>query len=295
MLIFIGALYNFALPYWDTLNKKLSERGISSLTILHAPNLIGHPILIALLVSLGLFILPKDPVFYLSWLGLVVLSAFSLTLHLWGLVRTKFFGVQMLTKLGFLLNTIAAIFLLNEHVTLLQTLALGIATIAIVIFAWPNRTASQRAIVWDFGILFIILSQAIEAFSIILYKLAALHTGTYWTFLSGRLSADLIAWSCVWIVGLVFINKVNPAKELERFFSMPDGRQVATGSVLSNLVDSFLIYELPVVTLSILGTLTIPSAYFWSRVKYDEKISPRMWIGTSLGIAAILLFIYPTG
>lgn len=291
MPLFLGVLYNLALPYWDTLKKKLAEKNISSLTILHAPNLIGHPLGILLLFALGLFILPTDPLFYTSWFGMVAISAVSLTFHIWGLLRTNFFGVQILTRLGFLANTIAAIVLLGERVTLLQSIALGLATIAVFFFAWPKRT-EDTAFVWDTGILFVLLSLVIDAFSTILYKTASLHTYSYASFLTGRFVGDLVSWTIVWILGLVVINKLSPVKELGRFMRAPEGRWMVVGSSLSNLLDSWLIYKLAVVTFSMLGTLTIPSAYFWSRITYREKITARMWIGTALSIAAMILFIY---
>jgi drug/metabolite transporter (DMT)-like permease len=292
MFIFLAVIYNAALPYWDSLKKKLAEKRISSLTIIHAPNIVGHPIGILILLCLGLFALPADPIFYLSWFGMVVISSFSLVLNIWGLLKTKFFGVEILSRLGFLANTIVAVLLLGERLTELQIVSLGFATVAILFFTWPKRTKGTK-LVWDTGVFFIILSLIIGAFSTTLYKLAALHTTSYESFLSGRFVTDLIAWTIVWIVGLVFISKLNPLKELKRCLAAPEGRWMAIGLAGANLFGSLLIYELPVVTVSMLGTVAIPSAYLYSRFKYGELITTRMWIGTVLSVIAIILFLYP--
>lgn len=292
MFIFLAVLYNAVLPYWDTLKKKLAEKRISSLTILYSPNIVGHPVGILILFCLGLFILPTDPVFYLSWFGMVVISSFSLVLNIWGLLKTKFFGVEVLSRLGFLANTIVAVLLLGERLTELQLISLGFATVAILFFTWPKRIKGTK-LVWDTGVFFIILSLIIGAFSTTLYKLAALHTSSYSSFLSGRFVADLTVWTIVWIIGLVFISKLNPIKELKRCLGTHEGMWMAIGLAGSNLLGSLLIYELPVVTFSMIGTVAIPSAYLYSRFKYGELITARMWIGTALSVVAIVLFLFP--
>ncbi len=291
MPIAIAVLYNLAHPYWDTLKRQLAEKRVSSLTILHAPNLVTHPIGIIVLLSLGLFALPVDPLFYLSWFVMIILASFSMVLNIWGLLRTQFFGAQILGRLGFLMNTVAAIILLGERVSSIQILALVLATLAILLFAWPKRIKGTSRI-WVRGVLCIILSLLIGAFSTILYKLAALHTPTYETFLTGRFVADLLDWTVVWIIGLVFVNKVNPVKELRHIIQLSEGKIMVLGVAVSSLVSSWLIYELPVSTFAVLGTLTIPSAYLWSHFKYSEEISPRIWIGALISLAAIILFLY---
>jgi drug/metabolite transporter (DMT)-like permease len=292
MFIFLTAIYSAALPYWDTLKRKLAEKRLSSLTIIYVPNIVGHPIGIFLLLCLGLFVLPTDPVFYLSWFGMVVIASFSLVLNIWGLLKTEFFGVQILSRLGFLANTIVAVLVLGERLTELQVISLGFATVAILFFTWPKRIKGTK-LVWDMGVFFIVLSLIIGAFSTTLYKLAALHTSSYPSFLSGRFVADLIAWTIVWVVGLMFISRLNPLKELKRCLGTHEGMWMAIGLAGSNLLGSLLIYELPVVTVSMIGTVAIPSAYLYSRFKYGEQITTRMWIGTALSAIAIVLFLYP--
>ena len=292
MLIVLAAAYNLALPYWDTLKRQLAEKRISSLTINHAPNLVTHPIGITVLIFLGIFSLPADPVFYLAWSGMIVIASFSLVLNIWGLLKTQFFGAQILGRLGFLTSTLVAIVLLDERVSSVQVIALMVAFAAVLLFAWPKRMKGT-SFTWDTGILFILLSLIIGAFSTVLYKLAALHAPSYQTFLTGRFVADLIGWTLIWFIGIATVSRLNPLLELGRCIKAPEGRLMILGVAASSLLSSWLIYELPVVTFAMLGTLTIPSAYLWSRFKYNEAITLRMWAGTVLSLAAIVLFLYP--
>ncbi len=291
MLIVLATLYNLTLPYWDTLKKELAQRNISSLTILHAPNLLIHPFGIAALLILGLFTLPQDPIFYLSWFGMIGIASFSLVLNLWGLLHTQFFGAQVLGRLGFLADSLAAIVFLGERVTTLQTLALACAALAIFLFAWPKRT-KNKAIIWDRGVFYILLALTIDAFSNILYKFAALHTLSYESFLTGRFIGDLIGWTIVWLIGVILISKLNPLKELGRCIDTFKGWVMIVGVAASALLSSWLIFKLPVITYAMLGTLMIPGAYLWSHYKYKEHISVRMWIGTVVSFAALILYLY---
>ncbi|MDO8552918.1 MAG: hypothetical protein Q7S01_05380 [bacterium] len=291
MPLLVAVLYNLALPYWDTLRKNLAQKGVSSLTILHAPNLIGHPIGIAVLFALGLFAMPSDPTFFLFWFGMIVIASVAQTFNIWGLLETKFFGVQVLNSLGFLVNSIAAVILVGEHLNSIQLIAIALATIGVVCFAWPQRMA-PGTFKWDRGVMFVILYLVLSGFSAALYKLATFHTPDYNTFLTGRFVGDLIGWTIVWVIGLTLISHRSPAAELVRCVSNPSGQKMIAGIILSTLVSSWLIYTLPLSTVAMLGTLTIPSAYLYGRFKYNDKVTTRMWAGTALIVPAVLLFIY---
>src|SRR3990167_11371841 len=99
MLILLTIIYNLMLPYRDTLKKKLFQDGISSLTIIHAPTLAGHPIVIAVLLAAGLFVPPPDPYFYVFWFAMVVMAAAALTPDILGVVGRKVFFAPILRTL----------------------------------------------------------------------------------------------------------------------------------------------------------------------------------------------------
>jgi len=290
MLIFLTIIHNLAQPYWDTLKKYLAKEDISSLTIIHSPNLIGHPIGIVILLASGLFIIPVDIHFYLFWFGMITIAAISLTLHIWGLVESKFFAVQILSKLGFVVSSVAAVLVIGEDLTKLQINALILGVIGISFFAWPQQL-SRSSLVWDRGVIFVIISVILSGFAAVFYKMATFYTPDYATFLSGRFVGDMIGWSFIWIVISIVLLKRNPFNELIRCVKNKSGLILIVGTAASTLLSSWLIYQLPVTTFVMLGTLTIPAAYLFSRFKYKENMTPRMWIGTIFIIGSVGLFI----
>ncbi len=270
MLIFLTIIHNLAQPYWDTLKKYLSQNGISSLTIIHSPNLVGHPIGIAILISLGLFVLPLNPSFYLFWFAMIAVAAVALTLNIWGLVESKFFAVQILNKLRFVTSSVAAIFVIGEHLTSLQIGALVLAVIGVGFFAWPQHL-SRSNFVWDRCVIFVVISVLLSGFASVFYKMATFYTPDYATFLSGRFIGDMIGWSFVWIFISIALLHRNPFTESVRCVKNKSGLIMVAGIAASTLLSSYLIYKLPVTTFAMLGTVTVPAAYFLSRVKYGEK------------------------
>jgi drug/metabolite transporter (DMT)-like permease len=288
MFVFLRIVYNMLLPYWDSLRKELAEQDIASLTIIHIPNLIGHPVGITILLALGFFVLPRDPVFYVLWMALVLITSVQLTFNIRGLLSTNFFGVQILFKLSFLVNTIFAIIFLGEHITPVQCLAILLALVGVIFFTWPKETIKKVSI--DRGALFILGSVLLGGFSSIIYKLATMHTPGYTVFLSGRFVGDLIGWTSAWLVSLGYMKR-SPISEFTKCIMAENGVLFAIGSAFWTLLGSWLVFVMPVSTYAMLGILTIPTSYILSRQKYKEKLTPRMWIGTVCIIGAVIVFI----
>lgn len=217
MLILLTVINNLLAPYWDTYKKYLSKRGFASLTIICSPNLIEHLVGIIVLLSLGLFVLPTDTYFYLYWFLMVIISAVELTLNIWGLVKSSFFGVRIIGSLSFVVSSISAVFFIGEQLSLLQYISIVIAIFGVVLFTWPkNQSLSFKNI--DKGIVFVFISVILSGISLIPYKMATLYTPNYTTFLTGRIVGDLIAWNFVWIVSLLWIRR-SPLIELKRLMS----------------------------------------------------------------------------
>ena len=290
MLIFLTIIHNLAQPYWDTLKKSLAKENVSSLTIIHSPNLVGHPIGIIILIALGIFTIPSNPQFFLFWFGMICIASVSLTLNIWGLLETKFFAVQILNKLGFVTSSIMAVLLIGETLTSLQVISLVLGVIGVAFFAWPQHL-SRSNFVWDRGVIFIVISLILSGFSSVFYKIATFHTPNYITFLSGRFVADMIGWTAVWLIISLCFLKRNPIKELVRCIKNQSGLIMIIGIAVSTLLSSWLIYKLPVTTFAMLGILTIPAAYLFSRFKYKESMTARMWIGTVFIISSVGLFL----
>ena len=287
MEILLVVINNLLGPYWDTLKKRLGREKVAPLTITHAPNLIGHPIGIALLCAAGVFALP-DHRFFVLWLVLIVLSALSSILTIWGLLKTKFFAVEVIGSLGFVANSFFAVLILGEHLKTHQVLAILFALIGVILFVWPKAAVGKFT--FDKGMLYILLSVLIGGLSSIFYKMATFTTTNYWTFLSGRFVTDLVGWTTVWLISLAMIRR-NPFTDLGNVLEKRHGQIMVAGIAVSSLLSSWLIYKMPVTTLAMLSTLGFPAAYFLSQMKYKERISFRMWMGTLFIVGGTVLFL----
>ncbi len=288
MLIFLAVINNLLAPYWDTYKKYLSKQGFASLTVICSPNLIEHSIGIIVLLSLGLFVLPTDIHFYLYWFLMVVISAVELTLNIWGLVKSSFFGVRVVGSLSFVVSSISAVIFIGEHLSLLQYVSIIIAIFGVALFTWPkNQSLNFKNI--DKGIVFVFISVILSGISLIPYKMATFYTPSYTTFLTGRIVGDLIAWNLVWMISLLWIKR-SPLIELKRLMNTKEALILIIGASGANLLGSWLIYKMPVTELSILGTLGIITSYFIDRNKYNNRLTMRMWMGTICIIFSIGVF-----
>lgn len=289
MLLFLAVINNLLAPYWDTYKKYLSKQGFASLTVISSPNLIEHSIGIIVLLSLGLFVLPTDPHFYFYWFLMVIISAVELTLNIWGLVKSSFFGVRVIGSLSFVVSSISAVFFIGEHLGYAQYLAIGIAMLGVMLFTWPkNQSLSFKNI--DRGIIFVFISVILSGISLIPYKMATFYTPSYTTFLTGRIVGDLIAWNTVWLVSLLWIRR-SPLMELKRLVNTREALFLIAGASGANLLSSWLIYKMPVTELSILGILGIITSYFIDSYKYKNHLTKRMWLGTICIILSIAVFL----
>jgi drug/metabolite transporter (DMT)-like permease len=288
MPILIAILKHFLDPYWDTLKKRLAQDNIASITIAHTPNLVGHPIGIAVLFACGMFVLPHDPKFFLFWFAMIGIASIVSIFVIWGLLETKFFAVQVVSSLGFAASSLFAVLILGEHLSSLQITALVVGIIGVIIFVWPKK--QNRSLHFDKGLLFVILAVILGGLSSVFYKLASFHVSSYTMFLSGRFIGDFIGWTITWFISLAILKR-NPVREVGAVMTRSYGIKMILGLVTFTLVGSWLFYKLPVTTLAMLGTLSFPASYFWSQIKYREHITLQMWCGTIFIIGSVVLFL----
>jgi drug/metabolite transporter (DMT)-like permease len=288
MPILLAAINSILNPYWDTLKKRLAKDDVSSLTIVHSPNLFGHPIGLLILVMGGRFFIPRDPIFFLCWFMVIGLAACGSIFGIWGLLETKFFAVEIIGSLSFVANSIFAILILKEHLKYAQTFAIILALIGVILFVWPKK--EKTVFTFDRGVLFVILSVILGGLGSVFYKMATFHTPNYATFLTGRFIGDLIGWTTIWLISMAMIKR-NPISELRRVYGKKYGFGLVLGIAITSLLGSWLIYKLPVITMAMLSTLVFPASYFLSQLKYKEKITLKMWLGTSCIVGALGLFL----
>jgi len=287
MLIFLSIIDNLLKPYWDTLRKKLAQENVSPLTITHSPNILGHPIGILILLISGLYLWPQDPKFFLFWFLMIAIAALSSILSIWSLMKTKFFSVQIIGRLGFVASTVFAILLLDEQFNYLKIIALVLAVIGVIIFSWPKNIRSFH---FDYGLLFAIAAVVLGGLASVFYKTATFYTPNYATFLTGRFVGDMIGWTAVWLMAMLIVKR-HPIVELTKCLNNKSGRIMILGVAATTLLTSWLIYKLPVTLLAMLSTLVFPASYFFSHFKYKERITRQMWVGTILIIISIVFFI----
>ena len=287
MLILVTALKHLFDPYWDTLKKDLAKENVAPLTIAQSPNLLGHPIGIIVLIVSGIFVIPREITFFEFWLGMIAISSCAYILTIRALIETKFFAVQVLGSLVFVTSSIFAVIILGEKLHHFQVIAIILATIGVSLFSWPKIKDSLFIV--DKGVIYILIAVTIGGLTSVLYKIATLHAQSYSSFLTGRFIGDLIGWNIVWLISLVVIKR-NPLRELGNVYGNTHGLRMVVGVATSTLLSSWLIYKLPVTTMAILSTLTFPASYFLSQLKYREKITLKMWLGTFCILGALLLF-----
>ncbi len=292
MPIFLAAIHSMLGPYWDSIKKRLRQDDAAPLTIIDSPNLVGHPIGIAVLLLLGIFMIPSSPWFFFFWWLMILISSFANILTISGLIKTEFLAVEVIGSLSFVINSVFAVILLRENLTILQAGAIAIAAIGVLFFVWPKRDGKK--VHFDRGAFFVLLAVILGGFSSICYKLATFHADSYGSFLSGRFIGDLIGWNTAWLISLFFLKR-KPLPELKKVYQKSYGLVMVGGITITSLASSWVIYKLPVVNTAILSTLCFPVSYLISRFKYHEKITSRMWIGTLCIFISLLLFFLKIG
>jgi drug/metabolite transporter (DMT)-like permease len=288
MLILLTVLNKIAGPYWNTLRKSLAEKGNAPITIAHAPNLITHPIGIAILAFMGIFALPRDHLFFFFWFGMIIIAAITTTFSILGLLQAKFFATQVIGSLGFAASLLFASFLLGETMSRMQIFSLCLAVAGVILFLLPKKREDYFVI--DKGVVFIIISVILGGLSSVLYKLASHHVTSYASFLGGRFIGDLIGWTIVWLISLRIL-RIRPLADLGVVVRDRSGFILILGTSVVTLIDSWLIYKLPISLVAMIGTLAFPVSYFISRYKYKEHITLNMWLGTLAIIGSVILFI----
>lgn len=139
MLILLTIFSKASGSCWNMLKRRLAEEKITPLTIIHAPNVVGHPIGIATLVLLGMFVLPTDPLFLVYWFWMIIIAAIVSIFTIFGLLETKFFTAQIIGSLGFVSSSICAASFYDEWLNAWAIFALCLAVIGVICFSWRNN------------------------------------------------------------------------------------------------------------------------------------------------------------
>ncbi len=286
----IFSLTTIILPYWDTIRKHLAEKGISPLTILHGPNLAGHFVGILALILFDKFQLPSNSTFYILWFGVTLTAAIGFSLSIKAFTISKFFEVQILNRLDFIISILLLVIFLHEPMTWLRAVGAILAFAGVICIMWPQKSQHQR-IKWDIGLVYATFAATIIGFSFVLFKKATLIVPDFWAFISGRFVADLVFWTLIWLSYTLKFHKVNPIIDLTNMFRERQGK-ILLGILPPVLfIQSFIIYSLQGSQISIMVPLSIPAAFLFSHFKYKEDQSKQIWLGVGMIFVAILLYL----
>jgi len=288
MFALIAVVNEFFKTYFDSLKRDLGEAGFKRVLILALTAWAGGLIILWLLLR-GQFQMPSDPQFYMLWFGLTLLTEISFTLMLTGMLNTSFFAATSLGNISFVITTIYAAIFLKEKYTLLQAGAIIIAGIGTLLFF--KIDFSKKLFTDNKGLFLILFSLLLTPLEYILYKAATLHASSYHQFLTGRLTMDLCFYTLFFLLVVLIWYRKNPLPDIVSFVCSGPGIGYVVGHTLTELVESWLIFKIPISLISMIGTLSIPTAYFIGRKKYQESLNWRHVGGAVLIALGVILFL----
>ncbi len=288
MFVFLALVNDIFKTYLDSLKRDLGEAGFKMVLIL-AINAWAGGLVILWLILRGQFQMPIDPFFYLLWFGLTLLTEISFTLMLAGMLNTTFFAATSLGNISFVMTTIYAAIFLKEKYTLLQFAAIIIAAVGMLLFFKGGFT--RKLFRENKGVFLVLFSLLLTPLEYILYKAATLHASSYHQFLTGRLTMDLFFYTLFFVAITVVWYRKNPLPEIKSFIFSRSGSGYVLGHTLTELLESWLIFKIPISLFTMLGTLSIPTAYFIGRKKYKELLDWQHLSGAVLIALGVILFL----
>jgi drug/metabolite transporter (DMT)-like permease len=288
MPVLLTLLNNVAETYLQSLKKDLAQDGFKTILLLVSISWASIPIALVLFL-LGKFQMPADPLFYLLWLGVAVSASIKFAFFVIGLRNSKFLSANTLPNVAFVTTAIYAVLLLHESLSRAEVAAIIVA-IAGTLFFFNWRSIST-IFSENKGVGYILFSILLTPLGSIFYKSATLHTSSYAEFLSGRLVMDLGYYSLFFLLVFLLWYRKNPLKESASFGLSAAGIVYAAGWALTNLLDSWLIFLLPISLFTLLGTISIPVSYWIGRARYRERIEGEHVVGAILIAIAVVLSV----
>lgn len=287
MFVFLTILNDVFQTYLESLKKDLGEEGFKMILMLALLSWAGIFIILWLLLR-GVFQMPSDPLFYASWFGLTLLTEISFTLLLIGLLNSTFFAANSIRNISFVVTAIYAAVFLGERYSVIQAGAVAVTAAGSLLFFKKGPKSYFKD---NKGLFLILFSLLLTPLEYILYKSATLRTGSYYQFLTGRLVMDLVFFTLFFTVISVFWYRKNPFPAMASFAFRPLGVAFIIGTTATELLESWLIFKIPISLFTVLGTLSIPTAYFIGKLKYKEPFNKRYALGAMLIVFGVVLFL----
>lgn len=287
MLIILAILNSVFKTYVQSLERDLTKSVFVPTLLMAILSWVGL-LLAGGLAVFGRFEMPGDLMFYVFWFALTLSTIITFTAFLLGMLSTTFFAANSFGNIGFAVTAFFAWIFLAEEYALIQVIAISTAAVGCLLF-FENKI-SKSYFRENKGLLLILFSLLLSPLEYIFYKSATLQTSTYDEFLTGRLVMDAFFYTLFFILITFFWYKKNPFSQIRSVAFSYVGIVFIVGCTLTELLESWIIFKMPVGIFTVLGTISIPAGYLIGRIKYKESIKPRYIVGSVLIIFAILLF-----
>jgi len=288
MYVLLAIFNDVFKTYLDSLKRDLGGEGFKMILILTLLAWAGIAIVLWLAISGG-FQMPTDPLFYLFWFALTLLTEISFTLFLLGMLNTSFFAASSLGVISSAVTAVYAALFLGERYLPIQIAAVCISAIGSVLFL--RREGLTNHVHNNKGVILVLLSVLLTPLELIFYKAATLHTASYQQFLTGRLVMDLTFYTFFFVIVSTFWFRNNPFPHITSLVDSRVGVTFLVGTTIMELLDSWLIFKIPISLFTILGTLSVPTAYFIGVNKYGEKENLRNICGSILIVVGVVMFL----
>lgn len=285
MLSLLNLFNTIVLTYTNSLKKDLAKQGFEIILLIVSIAWVDLIVLAGVYFS-GWFKMPSDPLFYLFWSGVTFVYTIQFTFFIIGLKHSVFLAANALPSVGFVVTTLYAVIFLQERLSFLQIGAVVLAVVgSMLFFDWKSRTHVNNK-----GLLIILFSLVLSPFINIMYKAASIHTDSFSQFLTGRLVMDFVYYSLIFFLMFAFWYRKNPWPNTIKFFQSGKGWVYMILLVLVSLLDSWLIFLMPISLFTMLRTISVPTGYMVGNMKYKERIEARFVFGGIFIVAGVILF-----
>lgn len=288
MFIAFALINEIFKTYLESLKRDLGEVGFRMILMIALNSWVGLCILAWLFLT-NHFEMPVDPWFYVLWFGLAVLTEMSFAIFLLGMLNTTFFVASSLGNISFAITALYAGLFLHESYSPIQVGAILITAAGTLLFF--KRGAYKKLFTENKGVLLILFSLVMTPLEYVFYKSATLHANSYYQFLTGRLAMDFVLYTLFFVAMSLFWYRKNPLPQIRAFVSSNTGKVYVGGHAATELLESWLIYYIPISLFTMLGTLSIPIAYLVGQKKYREPPNVRHIVGAVLVALGIVLFL----
>jgi len=275
--------------YLQSLMKDLGKGVFESILIIALLSWVDLLVALGLWAS-GMFQMPSDLWFYVFWFLLTLSTEITFTAFLLGILSSTLMAANSFENAGFIMTPLFAVIFLHESYGWLQAAAIAVAFIGALLF-FERDSTMKGFISANKGLLLIVFSLVLAPLEYIFYKSATLHTASYHQFLTGRLVMDAAFYTLFFVCVVIFWYRKNPFPLMKAKALSKPGILFLAGTTIAELVESWLVFKMPIGLFMMLGVISIPVGYFIGWARYGDTIKKKEIIGGILVAVAVAMFI----